>query len=143
MRAGEHARELYASIEGQQQRLTQTAERFSNVLAANQELADRRVAALEREAARVAQEQEKGQGQEQTTAAAQRAEALQRRLERAKELRKGIVSASAAMAVVAEEITWIHQDLETRHQEEIDWIYGEQLLQSAEAQPSSGKAHDK
>jgi len=143
MRAGECARELYASIEGQQQRLAQTAERFSNVLAADQKLADRRVAALEREAARVAQEQGQGQGQEQITAAAQRAEALQRRLERAKELRKGIVSASAAMAVVAEEITWIHQDLETRHQEAIDWIYGEKLVQLAEAKPSSGKARDK
>jgi len=109
MRAAERARELYASLEGQQQRLAQIVEHFSDLLAANQELADRRVAALEREAAKVAQEQ----GQELTTATAQRADGLQRQLQRAKELRKGIASASTAMAVVAEEITWIHQNLET------------------------------
>jgi len=123
MRPGERARELCASLEGQQQRLAQAVARFSDLLAADEELADRRVAVLEREAARVEQEP--------TTASAQRAEALKGWLERAKELRKGIASASAAMAVVAEEITWIHQDLETGHEKATDWIYGERVMQSA------------
>jgi len=109
MRAAEHLRELYASIESQQEHLAQTVEHFSNVLATNAELAEHRVTELEREVARV----EQGRGQ--TTAAALRAEALKRRLERATKQRDGMASASAAMAVVAEEIAWIHQDLETRH----------------------------
>ena len=123
MRPGERARELCASLEGQQQRLAQAVGHCSDLLAADEELADRRVAVLEREAARVEQEP--------TTASAQRAEALKGWLERAKELRKGIASASAAMAVVAEEITWIHQDLETGHEKATDWIYGERVMQSA------------
>ena len=69
--------------------------------------------------------------------------ALQRRLERAKELRKGIASAASAMAVVAEEITWIHQDLETRHERQLTGSIGERLMQSAEEKSSSGKAHGK
>ena len=103
----ERAHELFASVESQQERLAETVGHFGDLLAANEEQADRRVAALERAAASAAREQ--------TTAAIRRAEALQRRLERAKELRRGIVSAAAALAVVAEEIAWIHQDLETRH----------------------------
>jgi len=123
MWAGERARELCASLEDQQQRLAQAVGRFSDLLAADEELADRRVAALERAAARA--------DQEQVTGSAQRAEALKGWLERAKELRKGIASASAAIAVVAEEITWIHQDLETGHEKATDWIYGERVMQSA------------
>jgi len=108
MRRGERAAELYTSIERQHERLARTAEHFQEVLAANQEQADRRVAALEREAETVAQDQE------QTPGSAQRAEALQRRLDRAKELRDGIASAAAAVAVAAEEIIWVRQDLKTR-----------------------------
>ena len=33
--------------------------------------------------------------------------------------------------------------MRTGHEEAIDWVYGERLIQSAEAGPSSGKAHDK
>jgi len=135
MGAAERARELCASLEGQQQRLAQAVGHCSDVLAASAELADRRVAALEREAARAEPER--------VTGSAPRAAALKRGLERAKELREGIASASAAMAVVAEEIDWIHQDPETRHDKAADWIYGERLMQPTEAKSSSGKAHDK
>ena len=109
MRPGERAAELHASMERQQERLARTTEHFEEELAANREQADRRVAVLEREAERVAQERK------ETPASAQRAEALQRQLERARELRNGIASAAAAAAVAAEEITWIHQDMKTRH----------------------------
>jgi len=108
MRPDERAAELCASVERQQERLAWTAGQFKDTLAANQEQADRRVAVFEREAETVAQDRE------QAPASAQRAEALQRRLERAKELRDGIASAAAAVAVAAEEITWV-QDLQARH----------------------------
>lgn len=42
-------------------------------------------------------------------------EALQRQLDRAKELRKGIIAAAAALAAIAEEVAWINQDLRSRH----------------------------
>jgi len=108
MRPGEHAAELHASIERQHERLARTAEHFQELLAANQEQADRRVAALEHEAETLAQDRE------QTPESAQRAEALQRQLERAKDLRNGIASAAAAAAIAAEEITWVQQDPQTR-----------------------------
>ncbi len=50
-----------------------------------------------------------------TSAPARRAEALQRQLDRAKELRKGIIAAAAALAAIAEETAWINQDLQSRH----------------------------
>ena len=48
-------------------------------------------------------------------ATAQDAGSAWRKVERARKLRKAIAGAAAALAVMAEEIAWIHQGLETRH----------------------------
>ena len=40
---------------------------------------------------------------------------MQLKVERARELRKAIFTAPAALAVIAEEVAWNHQDPETRH----------------------------
>ncbi len=77
--------------------------------ARDEEQADRRVAGLKHAATHGALERVK------TRASAQRAEALQLQLDRAKELRKGIIAAAAALAAIAEEIAWINQDLQSRH----------------------------
>jgi hypothetical protein len=108
-----------------------------DLLSASEDQAGRLVAALEHAAARVAPEWAK------TEASVRRAETLQHRAERARELRNGIVAAAAALAVIAEEIAGIHLGLGTSHQEAVDQIYGERLMQPPTAQPSSGKAHDK
>ncbi len=47
------------------------------------------------------------------------------------------------VAAIAEEVALLNQVRETGHEKAVDWIYGERLLQPTEAQPSSGKAHDK
>jgi hypothetical protein len=106
MRSDERARELYASVQSQQRRLSQVLERSADLLSACGEQADRLVAVLEHAAANVAPEWAR------TRAAAQSAEALQRRAERAKELRSGIVAAAGALAAIAQEAAGC-QDLET------------------------------
>jgi hypothetical protein len=110
--ADERTRELYASVQGQHRRLSQALEHSADLLAASQEQAGRLVAVLEHAAANVAPEWAR------TWAAAQSAEDLQRRAERAKELRTGIVAAAGALAAIAHEVALAGQDLETR------WLSG-------------------
>jgi len=108
MRSDERTRELYASVESQQRRLSQVLGRSGDLLSASEDQAGRFVAVLEHAAAEVAPEWAR------TRACAQRAEALQRQAERAKELHKGIVAAAGALAAIAEEVALVSQDLETR-----------------------------
>ncbi len=109
MPTAERARELHASVRGQQERLSQALGRSGDLLSASEEQADRRVAGLKHAATHVTPERAT------TGAAARRAEALQRQLDRATELRKGIIAAAAALAAIAEEVAWINQDLQSRH----------------------------
>ncbi len=98
LRPDERTRELYASVQDQQRRLCQALEHSADLLSASQEQAERFVAVLEHAAAKVAPEWAR------TRAAVQSAEALQRRAERAKEWRIGIVAAAGALAAIAEEV---------------------------------------
>jgi len=107
VRPDERARELYASVQGQHRRLCQALERSADLLSASQEQADRLVAVLEHAAANVAPDWAR------TREAAQSAEALQRRAERAKELRIGIVAAAGSLAAIAHEVAVAGRDLET------------------------------
>ncbi len=132
----QRAHELYAAVESQQCRLSQALEHSTDLLSASEDQADRLVAALQHAAARVAPERAG------TEASVRRAEALQRRADRAKQVRNHIVAAAGTLAAIAEEIALLNQDRETGHEKAVDWIYGERLLQPTEAQPSSGKAHD-
>jgi len=108
MRPDERTRELYASVESQQRRLSQVLEHSGDLLAASEDQAGRFVAVLEHAAAEVAPEWAR------TSACARRAEALQRQAEHAKELRNGIAAAAGALAAVAGEVALVSQDLETR-----------------------------
>ncbi|HYA51046.1 MAG TPA: hypothetical protein VEG33_07730 [Streptosporangiaceae bacterium] len=105
----EHTQELYASVQSQQKLLAEALEDSTGLLSASEEQADRFVMALEHAVAEVGPEWPR------PGAPARRAEVLQRRIERAKELRNGIVAAAAAMAAIAEEVALVHQDRETRH----------------------------
>jgi hypothetical protein len=105
VRPDERTRELYASVDNQQRRLSQALERSADLLSASQEQAERFVAALEHAAAKIAPEWAR------TTDAVQREEVLQRRAERAKELRDGIVAAAGALAAIAEEVTLASQEV--------------------------------
>jgi len=109
MPPAERIRELHAFVQGQQERLRQVLERSVDLLSASEDQADRRVAEFEHAAAHISLERAT------TRASAQRAKAVRSQLERAKELRKGIVSAIAALAAIAEEIAWTNQDLQSRH----------------------------
>jgi len=134
----QRARDLHATVQNQQRRLAQTLEHSTGLLAASEDQADRLAAALQHAAARVTPEQVK------TEASARRAEALQRRADRTKEARNHIIAAAATLASIAEEIAMLSQDRETGHEQAVDWIYGEHLLQPTTAERlSSGKAHDK
>ena len=104
----ERTLELYASVDSQQRRLSQILEHSSDLLSASGDQADRFVAVLEYAAAKVAPEWAR------TGASVRSAEALQRQVERAKELRKGIVAAAGAVAAMVGEVALIGQDLETR-----------------------------
>ena len=104
MRPDERIRELYACVDNQQRRLSQALERSADLLSASQEQAERFVVALEHAAANVAP------AWARTTEAVQREDALQRRAERAKELRNGIVAAAGALAAIAEEVALARQD---------------------------------
>ena len=102
MRPDERARELCAAVDGQQRRLPQSLRHSTDLLSAGADQADRLVVALER-----------GEWAK-TRASAPRAETVQHKVERARELRKAIVAAAAALAAIAEEIAWIDQDPGTR-----------------------------
>jgi hypothetical protein len=105
----ERTRELYASVESQQGRLSQALEQSGDLLSASKDQADRFVAVLEYAAARVAPEWAK------TGASVRLEQALQCQVERVKEWRGGIVAAAEALAAVAEEVALAGQDLETRY----------------------------
>jgi hypothetical protein len=107
VRTDERARELHASVQGQHRRLCQALEHSADLLAACGEQAGRLVAVLEHAAANVAPDWAR------TWAAAQSAEALQRRAERAKEFRDGIVAAAGALAAIAQQVAVAGQDPET------------------------------
>ena len=102
MRPDERARELCAAADGQQRRLSQSLRRSTDLLSASADQADRLVDALER-----------GEWAK-TRASAPSAETVQHKVERARELRKAIVAAAAALAAIAEEIARIDQDQGTR-----------------------------
>ncbi len=104
----ERTRELYAAAEGQQRRLSQALEQSTDLLSVSEEQADRLVAALRHAAAEVAPEWAK------TEASVRRAEALQRRADRASEVRNHIAATAGALAAIAEEIALLNQDRETR-----------------------------
>jgi flagellar biosynthesis regulator FlaF len=108
MRPDERTRELYACVDNQQRRLSQALERSADLLSASQEQAERFVAALEHAAANVAP------AWARTRDAVQKEDALQRRAERAKELRNGIVAAAGALAAIAKEVALASQDLGAR-----------------------------
>jgi opacity protein-like surface antigen len=105
----ERTRELYASVESQQGRLSQALEQSGDLLSASKDQADRFVAVLEYAAARVAPEWAR------TGASVRREQALQCQVERVKEWRAGIAAAAGALAAVAEEVALAGQDLETRY----------------------------
>ena len=105
----ERTRELYASVESQQRRLSQALKQSGDLLSASKNQADRFVAVLEHAAARVAPEWAK------TGASVGREQALQCQVERVKEWRRGIVAAAGALAAVAEEVALAGQDPETRY----------------------------
>ena len=122
-------------MESQQSRLSQALEHSTDLLAASEDQADRLAAALQHAATKVTS------GRATTEASVRRAEALQRRADRAREVRNHIVAAAGALAAIAEEVALLSQDRETGRDKAVDWIYGERLLQAAEAQPPHGKAH--
>jgi hypothetical protein len=125
----ERARGLRTAARGEQMRLSRSLSHSTDLLSASAEQADRLVTELER-----------GQSA-RTGASAPSAEIVQYKVERARELRKAIAAAAAALAVITEEIAAIH--LEAGREETIDYGYGERLIQPAEAEPSSGETHDK
>lgn len=104
----ERTRELYASVESQQRRLSQTLEHSADLLASCGDQADRFVAVLDHAAAKVAPEWAK------TGDSVRCAEVLQRQGECAKELRTRIVAAAGAVAAIAGEVALLGQNLETR-----------------------------
>ncbi len=133
----QRTRELYAAVQSQQQRLAQALEHSTDLLSASEDQAGRLAAALEHAATRVAPEEA------QTEASVRRAEALRRRARRAKEVRSHIVAAAGALAAIAEEVALLSRDRDTGHEQAVDWIYGERLLQQAGAQPPGGKTADR
>ena len=133
----ERTRELCAAVENQQRRLSQALGHSADLLSASEEQADRLVAALQHAAARVAPEWARTEG------SVRRAEELQRRADRAREVCNHIVAAAGALAAIAEEVALLNRGRETGHEKAVDWIYGERLMLPTEEQPSSGKAHDK
>jgi hypothetical protein len=98
----EDARELRTPGPGRPGRLSRTLQHSTDLLSASADHADRLVAELER-----------GEWAK-TSGCAPGAETVQHKVERADELRRAIVAAAGALAVIAEEIAWIHRDLETR-----------------------------
>ncbi len=104
----ERIRELYASVQNQQRRLSQALEHSADLLSVSQEQAERFVAVLEHAAAKVAPEWAR------TRAAVQSAEDLQRRVERVKEWRNELVATAGALAAIAPEVPLAGRGLEHR-----------------------------
>lgn len=102
IRPDERARELCPAVDGRQRRLSQAQGHSTDLLSASAGQADRLVAALER-----------GEWAK-TRASAPGAATVQRKVERARELRKAIIAAAAALAAIAEEIAGMDQDPQTR-----------------------------
>ena len=98
----EDVRELRTPRQGQHGRLSRTLQHSTDLLSASADHADRLVAELER-----------GEWAK-TSGCAPGAETVQHKVARANELRRAIVAAAGALAVIAEEIAWTHRDLETR-----------------------------
>ncbi len=92
LRPDQRAPEPCAAVGGQQRRLSQALRHSTDLLSASADQADRLVAAIE------------GGKWAKTGAPAQ-----------ARELRRVIFTAAAALAVIAEEVAWNHQDPKTRH----------------------------
>ena len=103
----ERTRELHTAVKNQQERLSRSLEHSTDLLSVSEDQADRFVAVLEHASARITPEWA------QTTRSARSTEILQRRLERAKELRTKIVAAAAALAAIAEEVALVEQGLIT------------------------------
>jgi hypothetical protein len=89
------ARELSASAQSSQDLLLQTMERSTALLSEGGVHAAHREEMLKRVKIR---------------ASAQTVQGLQRQLEQAKELRKRIAAAAAALAMIEEELAWVHRD---------------------------------
>ena len=104
-------RELDAAVQSQQQRLSRALEYSTDLLVETEDQADRLAAALAHAAARVARQPAK------TEASVRRAETLQRRADRAREVRDQIVAAAGALAAIAEEVVLLNQDRETGHED--------------------------
>lgn len=128
MPPAERPRELRASVRDRQERMRQALGRSGDLMSASEEQADRRVAELKHAVTHVTPKR----------ASARRAEALQSQLDRAKELRKGIIAAAAALAVIAEEVAWINQDLQSRHPSDA----AEHQRLADEALKSAAQAHE-
>ena len=107
LRPDERTRELYASVEIQQARLSQVLKHSGDLLSASQDQAKRFVGVLEHAAARVAPEWAR------TEESVRSEDALQLRAEHMRELRDRIVAAATAVTVLAEEVALAGQDLES------------------------------
>jgi hypothetical protein len=92
----ERARRLRATGTGEQTRVSRTLRHSRELLTASAEQADRLVTELERERSA------------RTGASGPDAEIVQRKVERARDLRKAIAAAAAALAVITEEIAEVH-----------------------------------
>ena len=121
----ERARGLRTTARDQQSRLSRSLGHSTELLSASAEQADLLVTEMER-------------GQPVRTGTSRSgAEIVREKVQRARELRKAIVAAAAALAVIAEEIAEFRPG--TGHEKAVDWIYGERLIEPAEATPPSGK----
>jgi len=103
IQAAERARELYTAAEHQEARLPRAVERSGDLLSISQEQADRLVTALERAAYKLAPERSPA------APSTRLPEAQQREVERARQLRAGIVNSAAALGVIAKELVLLHQ----------------------------------
>ena len=105
----ERTRDLYAAAENQHRRLSQALAHSADLLSASEEQADRLVAALQHAAAGMAPEWAR------TEASVRRAEELQRRADRARQVHNQLVAAAGALAAIAEEVALLNQVRETGH----------------------------
>jgi hypothetical protein len=111
----QRARALRATARGGQSRLSRSLSHSADLLSASAEQADLLVTELERRRSA------------SNGASTSNATFVQHKVERARELRRAIVAAAAALAVITEEIAEIHP--ETSREKAIDWIYGERATQ--------------
>ena len=109
MGSDERTRELYASVESQQRRLSQALEQSGDLLSATRTRPISSRAVLEHAAA---ERTECGKDQAHLCGANRLCNAIG---DTVKEWRSGIVAAAGALAVVAGEVALAGQDLETRY----------------------------